>query len=461
MATKIKLKTGEIRSVTCLRMGINGEGIATLERQIVFIPGLLVGETAQIEITEIHANYANAKILKRDDRSPDRVTPLCPVYSVCGGCQLQHMSYDGQLRYKEEMLRNAFLKSTKLNIEKADIRPTIGSKEWEYRNKSQFVVGKQGNEIVSGLYSANSNRLVAIDDCVVQNKDTLRVNQAVTKLLNDYKVPVYHAAKQDGVMRHIVVRTGIKTGEIQVVLVAFKDGFRDLEGLSRDIMDIPGVVSVVLNINDKLTSRVFGEETEVLRGVERIEEEMGEFTYQLSPRAFFQLNPEQAERMYEEIARAAALTGEERVVDAYAGVGSIGLWIAKGAKEVRGMEIIEEAVEDANAHMKQYGFDHAHYVVGKAEAWIPRWVKEGWIPDVFIVDPPRSGCDTQLLNAMISSKAKKIIYVSCNPQTLARDCDHLMKAGYKVSYIQPYDMFPQTAHVEAIVVLEKKKKKKF
>jgi len=461
MTTKIKLQVGEVRSVTCLRMGINGEGIATLERQIVFIPGLLVGETAQIEITEIHNNFANAKILKRDVRSPDRVTPLCPIYSQCGGCQLQHMSYEGQLRYKEDMVRNAFTKSTKLNVEKSDIRPTIGTTEWEYRNKSQFAVGKEGTQIVSGLYSANSNRLVAIDECIVQNKETLRVNKAVTKILNDYNVPAYNSAKQDGVIRNIVVRTGIKTGEIQVVLVAFKDGFKDLEGLSRDIYDIPGVISVALNINDKMTSRVFGEQTEILRGVERIEEKMGEFTYQLSPRAFFQLNPEQAERMYGEIVKAAALTGEERVVDAYAGVGSIGLWIASGAKEVRGMEIVEEAVEDATAHMKQYGFNHAQYVVGKAETWIPRWVKEGWIPDVFIVDPPRSGCDTQLLNAMISSKAKKIIYVSCNPQTLARDCDHLMKAGYKVSYIQPYDMFPQTAHVEAIVVLEKKKKKKF
>jgi len=461
MTTKIKLKVGDVRSVKILRMGINGEGIATLERQIVFIPGLLVGETAKVEITEVHNNYATAKVVKRDDSSPDRVTPPCPVYSVCGGCQLQHMSYEAQLRYKQDMIRNAFAKSTKLNVEKADLRPTIGTSEWHYRNKSQFAVGMDKDKLVSGLYAPNSNRLIAIEDCVVQNADTLRVNNAVTRLLNDYNVPVYNAAKGSGVMRNIVVRTGTKTGEIQVVLVAGKDGFENLEGLSRDIMNIPGVVSVALNINDKMTSHVFGEETEVLRGEEKIEEVLGEFTYQLSPRAFFQLNPEQTERLYREVVEAAALTGEERVVDAYAGVGSIGLWVAEGAKEVRGMEIIEEAVEDANAHMTRYGFKHAQYVVGKAEAWIPRWVKEGWIPDVFIVDPPRSGCDTQLLNAMISSKAKKIVYVSCNPQSLARDCDHLMKAGYKVSYIQPYDMFPQTAHVEAIVVLEKKKKKKF
>lgn len=458
----MKLIVGEYTSAQAERLGINGEGIATIDRMVIFIPNLLPGEKAKVEITRVERNYAEARVIKRDNDSPDRVKPPCPIYDECGGCQIQHMSPRLQMDYKEEIVRNAFRQKTKLNVDKSDIRGTKGmDNPWYYRNKSQFPLSTRRGEIVSGLYKPNTNELVPIEHCMVQQRDTTNINNAIVRILNELDIPVYDARRDVGFARTVIVRSGYKTDDVQVVLVVGNEDVPHLDELSDRIMALPNVVSFHLNINSNRSGVIFGYRTVHIAGQDKMDEQLDDVHYHLSPRAFFQLNPAQTEVMYREVVEAAGLTGEERVIDAYAGVGSIGLWLAPHAKEIRGMEVVPEAVEDANAHMRENGFSHATYVEGRAEHWIPRWVKDGWIPDVIVVDPPRTGVDHQLLNAMISSKAKRIVYVSCNPQTLARDADQLMKADYKINYIQPYDMFPQTAHVESIVVFEKKKKKKY
>lgn len=458
----MKWIVGDFKDVTADRLGINGEGIATLNRMVIFVPNLLPGERAKIEITRVEKNYAEGRVVKRDNDSKDRVKAPCPIYDECGGCQIQHMSARLQMEYKEEIVRNAFRQKTKLNVDKSDIRSTIGMEDpWYYRNKSQFPLGTRRGEIVSGLYKPNSNHLVPIEHCMVQQRDTTNINNAIVRILNELDIPVYDARRDTGFARTIVVRSGYKTNDVQVVLVVGHEDVPDLDELSDRIMELPNVVSFHLNINANRSGVIFGYRTMHIAGQAKMDEQLDDVHYHLSPRAFFQLNPAQTEKMYREVVEAAGLTGEERVIDAYAGVGSIGLWLAPHAKEIRGMEVVPEAVADANDHMRENGYAHVTYVEGRAEHWIPRWVKDGWIPDVVVVDPPRTGMDHQLINSIISSKTKRIVYVSCNPQTLARDADQLMKAGYKVNYIQPYDMFPQTSHVESIVVFEKKKKKKF
>lgn len=271
------------------------------------------------------------------------------------------------------------------------------------------------------------------------------MQDSIKQTIEDLNIQIASEKNKDGVIRTIVTRVAFATGEIQLALVTTRKEFPKKERLIAEIKrKLPQVTSIVQNINNKKTSLIFGDETIHLSGQEFIQEKMGDLTFDLSSRAFFQLNPVQTVKLYDEVKRAAHLTGHEKVVDAYCGVGTIGLWLAKEAGEIRGMDVIDEAIQDANNNAKKHGYDNATYVVGKAETWLPRWVQEGWRPDITVVDPLRTGCDEQLLKTMIDVKPKRIVYVSCNPSTLAKDCAKLVEAGFKIEYVQPVDMFPRT-----------------
>lgn len=455
---KVFIEKGQEFPLTIKRLGINGEGVGYFKRQVVFVPGALPGEEVVVTVTDVKEKFSEAKIKKIRKKSADRVEPPCPIYEKCGGCQLQHLDYKAQLSEKKDIIRQAFERHTKLSSDKLPLKDTIGMENpWNYRNKSQLQVGQNQGEVIAGLYGMNSHQLIDISECMVQHPATNKVTQTVKAILQDLNISIYNERKRKGVVRTIVTRVGFSTGDVQLVLItATKDIPRKELILEEIKRRLPEVKSVLQNINGRKTSLIFGDETIHLDGEEVIQEVLGDLSFELSARAFFQLNPLQTVKLYDEVKKAANLTGAEKLVDAYCGVGTIGLWLAPYVKELRGMDVIPESIEDAQRNAEKHGFGHAHFEVGKAEEILPKWLKQGWRPDVFVVDPPRSGCDHQLLEAMIQVKPKRIVYVSCNPSTLAKDVAQLLQAGFKLESLQPVDMFPHTAHVETVALIELK-----
>ncbi|MFK2826160.1 23S rRNA (uracil(1939)-C(5))-methyltransferase RlmD [Bacillus sp. B190/17] len=451
---KIKLK--QTFPLTIKRIGINGEGVGYFKRQVVFVPGALPGEEVVVEATKVHPKFAEGKIKKIRKKSPHRTTPPCPVYDQCGGCQLQHITYSQQLKEKRDILIQSLERHTKLPVESLDIRETIGMENpWSYRNKSQFQVGSRDGKVIAGLYSLNSHKLIDIPDCAVQQPVLNDVLNTVKQILKDFNISIYDEKKNKGIVKTIVTRIGVATGEIQLVIVTATNELPKKQLIVEEVQKrLPNVKSIIHNINPKKTSLIFGDKSLPLAGSETIEERLGEQTYSLSARAFFQLNPDQTVKLYDEVKKAAQLTGKEKVVDAYCGSGTIGRWVGDGAAEIRGMDVIPESIKDARENAKALKIKTV-YEVGTAEQWLPKWLKEGWKPDVIIVDPPRTGCDQKLLDTIKKIKPKRFVYVSCNPSTLAKDINQLSQL-YNIEYIQPVDMFPQTAHVESCSLLVRK-----
>ena len=431
------LKVGQEFLVTIKRIGINGEGIGYYKKQAVFIPGTLVGEEVVATCTRVAGGYAEAELVRVKRKSKHRVQPACEVYGQCGGCQLQHMSYQEQLRIKRDAVSQA--------IE---------------RNRAQMPVGYDQDGIMVGFYSMNSRELVNVTDCDVQYEEINTVINHAVDLLDDYKVFAYAPKTRKGTARYIVVRRGFKTGEVQVTFVFANNDFKKMDALAKDLMKYcKDLKSVYLNINNEDTHEILGKEMKHIAGEKFISDELGRFKFNLSPRAFYQLNPEQTIKLYNQVKYAAALTGNEKVVDAYCGVGTIGQWVADKASEVRGVDITRQAIADAKENAKLNGLTNTYYAVGKAEQIVPKWANEGFKPDVVIVDPPRTGLGDELIDMLKRVQPKTIVYVSCNPSTLAKNLKELTKK-YRVDYIQPVDMFPQTSHVEAVVRLVRQDRKK-
>lgn len=454
------VEEGQKFPLTIRRMGINGEGIGYFKKAVVFVPGAITGEEVVVEAVKVRDRFTEAKLNKIRKKSPNRVTASCPVYEACGGCQLQHVAYSAQLELKRDIVIQSIEKHTKIDPTKLKIRPTIGMEDpWRYRNKSQFQTRMVGSgQVETGLFGANSHQLVPIEDCIVQQPVTIKVTNFVRDLLEKYGVPIYDEKAGSGIVRTIVVRTGVKTGETQLVFITNSKKLpKKREMLAEIEAALPEVTSIMQNVNQAKSSLIFGDETFLLAGKESIEEKLMELEFDLSARAFFQLNPFQTERLYQEVEKALVLTGSETLVDAYCGVGTIGQAFAGKVKEVRGMDIIPESIEDAKRNAEKNGIENVYYEVGKAEDVLPKWVKEGFRPDAVIVDPPRSGCDQGLIKSLLDVEAKQLVYVSCNPSTLARDLALLAKK-YRIRYMQPVDMFPQTAHVETVVLLQLKDK---
>lgn len=451
MNDKPIIEEGQKFPLTIKRLGINGEGIGFFKRNVIFVQGALPGEEITAQVTNIKRNFAEARILKLRKPSPHRQTPPCPIYDSCGGCQLQHMTYGQQLVEKRDLVVQAlerYLKGVNVQVEK-----TIGMEDpWYYRNKSQFQTRLKGNRVIAGLFAEGSHQLLDIEQCIVQHPNTTRITNDVKRVLEDLKIPIYDGKTMKGIIRTIVVRTGVETGEIQIVLITTRAKIPQKEFLVELLKNLdPKIVSIVQNVNKEKTSLIFGEETFTLYGKDTIHEKLGELSFDLSARAFFQLNPTQTVTLYNEIKRAADLTGTESVVDAYCGVGTIGMWLADRAKEIRGMDLIHESVVDAKANAKKLGYT-AKYVTGSAEKWLEIWRTDGYTPDVLTVDPPRTGLGDSLIQTILKVKPKRFVYTSCNPSTLAKDLQQLTKI-YKIQYIQPVDMFPQTAQVESVTKL--------
>lgn len=436
------------------RMGINGEGIGFYKKTLIFVPGALKGEEVFCQISSVRRNFAEAKLLKINKKSKNRVEPPCSIYKECGGCQIMHLQYDKQLEFKTDVFRQALMKFKPEGYENYEIRKTIGMSEPEhYRAKLQFQVRSFGGNVKAGLYAQGTHRLIDIKDCLVQDSLTQEMINRVAELLGKYKLPIYNERKIAGV-RTVMIRRAQASGEVQLIFITSKRlDFDDV--VIELVREFPELKTVAVNINASKTSDIYGQITEVIWGQESINEEVLDYGFSLSPRAFYQLNPKQTQILYSEAVKALDVKEDDDLIDAYCGVGTIGLAFAGKVKSVRGMDIIPEAIQDAKENALYMGFTNTHYEAGKAEDIIPRWYSEGFRANALIVDPPRTGLDDKLLNTILKMPPEKMVYVSCNTSTLARDLVTLTKV-YHVHYIQSVDMFPHTARTEAVVKLQRK-----
>lgn len=436
------------------RMGINGEGIGFYKKTLIFVPGALKGEEVFCQISSVRRNFAEAKLLKINKKSKNRVDPACSIYKECGGCQIMHLQYDKQLEFKTDVIRQALMKFKPEGYENYEIRKTIGMPEPEhYRAKLQFQLRSFGGNVRAGLYAQGTHRLIDIKDCLVQDRLTQEMINRVAELLGKYKLPIYNERKIAGV-RTVMIRRAQASGEIQLIFITSKRlDFDDV--VIELVREFPELKTVAVNINASKTSDIYGQITEVIWGQESINEEVLDYGFSLSPRAFYQLNPKQTQILYSEAVNALDVKEDDDLIDAYCGVGTIGLAFAGKVKSVRGMDVIPEAIQDAKENALHMGFTNTHYEAGKAEDIIPRWYSEGFRANALIVDPPRTGLDDKLLNTILKMPPEKMVYVSCNTSTLARDLVTLTKV-YHVHYIQSVDMFPHTARTEAVVKLQRK-----
>lgn len=436
------------------RMGINGEGIGFYKKTLIFVPGALKGEEVFCQISSVRRNFAEAKLLKINKKSKNRVDPACSIYKECGGCQIMHLQYDKQLEFKTDIIRQALMKFKPEGYENYEIRKTIGMSEPEhYRAKLQFQVRSFGGNVKAGLYAQGTHRLIDIKDCLVQDRLTQEMINRVAELLGKYKLPIYNERKIAGV-RTVMIRRAQASGEVQLIFITSKRlDFDDV--VIELVREFPELKTVAVNINASKTSDIYGQITEVIWGQESINEEVLDYGFSLSPRAFYQLNPKQTQILYSEAVKALDVKEDDDLIDAYCGVGTIVLAFAGKVKSVRGMDIIPEAIQDAKENALHMGFTNTHYEAGKAEDIIPRWYSEGFRANALIVDPPRTGLDDKLLNTILKMPPEKMVYVSCNTSTLARDLVTLTKV-YHVHYIQSVDMFPHTARTEAVVKLQRK-----
>ncbi|WP_419392994.1 23S rRNA (uracil(1939)-C(5))-methyltransferase RlmD [Cytobacillus praedii] len=433
-----------------------GAGVAKVDGYPLFVPNGLPGEKAKIKVIKANKGYGFGRLIETYEESPDRVEAPCPIYKECGGCQLQHLSYDGQLKAKEKQVRDVLTRIGKL--ENVKVHPVLGMKDpWRYRNKAQVPVGEHEGGLIGGFYQQRTHQIIDMKECIIQQEKNDEVVQAVKEICSRYGVRAYDEGRNIGDLRHIMARYGLVTGEVMIVLVTRTKDLPNKNKIVEEIISrIQGVKSICQNVNSKKTNVIFGDETKVLWGEEVIYDFIGDTKFAISARSFYQVNPEQTKVLYEKALEYADLSGEENVIDAYCGIGTISLFLARKAKRVFGVEIVPEAIEDAKRNAELNGITNAEFAVGEAEIVIPKWYSEGNTADVLVVDPPRKGCDEALLQTIIDMKPKKVVYVSCNPGTLARDLRILEDGGYQTVEVQPVDMFPMTMHVEAVTKLELK-----
>jgi 23S rRNA (uracil1939-C5)-methyltransferase len=428
----------------------DGAGVAKVEGYPLFIPNGLPLEKAKVKVIKVNKSYGIGRLIELYEKSPYRVEIPSSEANKYGGCQLEHISYDGQLKYKENQVRQVLTRIGKL--EDVTIHPILGmDNPWYYRNKAQVPVGEKDGKLVAGFFKPRSHEIVDTEESLIQIPEVNEAVQTVKEICNELSIPAYDEDSHKGVLRHIMARYGRQTGELMVVLITRTADIPNKSTLVEKIADrLPKVKSIVHNINSKRTNVILGEKTKVLWGSEVIYDYIGDVKFAISALSFYQVNPVQTKVLYGKALEYANLSGKETVIDAYCGIGTISLFLAQKAKKVFGVEIVPEAIEDAKQNAALNEMTNAEFAAGEAEVVIPKWYKEGNTADVLVVDPPRKGCDEALLKTIIEMKPKKVVYVSCNPATLARDLRILEDGGYKTIEVQPVDMFPQTTHVEAV-----------
>ena len=449
-------------------IGVNGEGIGKVNGYTLFVKDALIGDTVEAVVTKAKKNYGYAKMLRVLEASPHRVEKRCPVARQCGGCQIQELSYEAQLDFKTKKVYGNLERIGGFAPEFLDsvMEPICGMEEpFYYRNKAQFPIGtdKEGN-IVTGFYAGRTHQIIPNKECALGVSVNQKILQIIVDFMNQYGVSAYNEETGRGLVRHVLIRYGFTTKEIMVCLVINGDNFPKSEKLVDKLVQIEGMTSITYSANKENTNVIMGKEIGVLWGQGYITDYIGDVKYQISPLSFFQVNPVQTEKLYGLALEYADLKGEEKVWDLYCGIGTISLFLAQKAKKVYGVEIVPQAIDDARNNARINGIENAEFFVGKAEEVLPEYYAqyekehgEKAYADVIVVDPPRKGCDETLLDTMVEMRPEKIVYVSCDSATLARDLKYLCERGYEIKRVKPEDQFPHTTHVETVVLLSKLK----
>jgi len=432
-----------------------GEGIGRVNNFTVFVPGTILGEKVKAKIYEVKKNFARGQLEGIILASPHRVTPPCPVYHFCGGCHLQHIAYEKQLEMKKEIVENALNRIGHQNIKAL---PVLGMENpWRYRNKGHFQVNQEEGKVRLGFYGADSHDFVPAAGCVLFSVQINRLISYLEGQISLQNVTVYNSKTGEGNLRNILIRESRSTGEIMIIFITKEDNLRFDQNILNDLVRVfPQVISIYQNINRSPKAVLLGKDFRLLKGKTDLEDALGPFKFKISPQSFFQVNAEQAEILNKKVLEYANLSGEETVIDSYCGTATISIYIARHAKRVYGVEVEKSAVRDAKINCELNGISNLKLFTGKAEEWFYKWRRSGEEVALVIVDPPRSGCSSKVLKGIMKIKPKKIIYVSCNPATLARDLKYLTKDDdYKLKKVLPIDMFPQTGHIECIASLER------
>ena len=438
--------------------GIDGEGIGKADGFTVFVKDAVIGDTVTAKIIKAKKNYGYGRLMEVLKPSPYRVEPKCEFARQCGGCQLQALSYDQQLVFKTNKVKGHLERIG--GFTDIPMEPIIGMDElFHYRNKAQFPVGRnKEGKIVTGFYAGRTHNIIENRDCALGVPENKEVLDRVIAHMEKYGIEPYNEATGKGLVRHVLIRYGYFTKEVMVCLILNGNKLPKEEQLVKSLCEIPGMTSITINVNKKRSNVILGEEIRLLWGQEYITDRIGDISYQISPLSFYQVNPMQTQKLYAKALEYADLHGQETVWDLYCGIGTISLFLAQKAKFVRGVEIVPAAIENAKENAKLNGLENTEFFVGKAEEVLPReYKKNGVYADVIVVDPPRKGCDETLLETMIEMNPERIVYVSCDSATLARDLKYLCERGYELRKVCPVDQFGMTVHVETVVLLSHKK----
>ena len=452
----MEFKKNTVVTLDITDMGQDGEGIGKVEGYTLFVKDAVIGDRVQVKVMKAKKSYGYARLLEILSPSPDRVEPRCACARQCGGCQIQALSYESQLKFKEEKVRGCLERIG--GFTRIPLQPIIGMESpYRYRNKAQFPIGtgKDGRP-VAGFYAGRTHSIIPQEDCVLGVRENQAILEVILGFMEEYGIPAYREEEGSGLVRHVLIRSGFATRELMVCLVINGETLPKAQVLVDRLKDIAGMASISLNINTARTNVILGDRVEVLWGKPYIEDVLDGVRYQISPLSFYQVNPIQTRELYRKALQYAGLHGTETVWDLYCGIGTISLFLAGQAGKVYGVEIVPPAIEDARKNARLNGIENAEFFVGRAEEVLPRKYREEQISaDVIVVDPPRKGCDSAVLETMLQMRPKRIVYISCDPATLARDLKILCQGRYKLQKVQPVDMFPHTTHVETVVLLSK------
>ena len=453
---KDNFKKNDLVTLEITDLGSSGEGIGKVDGFTLFVKDALIGDVIQAKIIKLKKNYGYGRLMEIVTPSPARVEARCLKARACGGCQIQPLDYEKQLEYKENKVGGLLERVGK--IRDYVMEPIIGMEEpWHYRNKAQFPVGKdKDGKIITGFYAGRTHSIVPLDKCFIQHPLNEQIMSIVQRWMEEFNISSYDEVSHKGLVRHIFTRIGKYTEEVMVCLVINGKKIPKEAELIERLKQIPGIKSICLNVNRENTNVILGKDIQCLWGQPYITDKIGEISYRISPLSFFQVNPIQTQKLYATALEYAGLTGKETVWDLYCGIGTISLFLAQAAKKVYGVEIVPEAIRDAQENARLNHIENAEFFVGKAEEVLPeQYEKNGVYADVIVVDPPRKGCDEKLLACMVQMAPETIVYVSCDPATLARDLNYLSNHGYKVKKVRCTDMFPHSVHVETVVLLSK------
>ncbi len=452
MKNEIPVQKGKKYEIEIHSLGSTAEGVGRFKDFTVFVPYTLPGEKVEVLIEEVKKSYAKGRALQVLRKSGDRIEPKCAIYDTCGGCQLQHLSYTAQLKVKRQQVIDAVTRIGKQSD--VPVHPTLGAAgPWNYRNKMQFPIGRSKGRTIIGCFAQGSHDIIDTKNCYIQKECNNDVVNAMREIVDKLGIPVYNEDRHTGILRHVIGRVG-QNGECMVVLVTAVKDLQRSKDIVRMLRErLPKLVSVQQNVQTYRNNVIMGRDTKLLWGKPTILDRLGSLTFHISPRSFFQVNTDQAEVLYGKALEYANLTGKETVIDAYCGTGTITLFLAQKARKVYGIEIVKPAILDAEKNARDNHVKNAEFIVGDATVVMPRLYKQGVHADVIVVDPPRAGCTPTVLETFANMKPKRIVYVSCNPASLARDIAILDGMGYKAQEIQPVDMFPHTSHVESIALI--------